>query len=349
MPLVRSHVALVALLAALVSTPLAAQMPGLQARPYPLGKPLPSSLVNVLEYRPPLQLQPRTVELRSLFTQPTVVTFLIPGHSFAEQQALALVRESAGWKRLRLVIVARALSLEEAEKIATWVRSNAVAAPVILDGTLEIAIGLGALRLPSYAIVDAGAVPKVRGIGSRDANVAVDKNFNTLLAEIEAGAEVPMVDGELKLDTRTLVGTKPAKITLQPAPYSPLQEPRDLGGAAVQKPTLVVFWMATCPHCQREMPRINTWMSKHKGEVDLVTITRTDNAEIRNRTVEYLKSHGLEHFPVYAGDPAVYREYRVEGIPTWAMLAPGGKLVAAAVGEDPQLMKKLDEALAAAR
>lgn len=331
----------------LAAAPLSAQ--SLQAPAFALNQPLPNTIVQVIEYKPPFSMTPRKTTLpKALGSLPAVLVYVIPGHAAAEAAALEAIKASKSWKKTKLAIVMRGMTDAEISAGSKWVEANQIGAPVIIDTSMEVALGLQALQVPSFAVVDSDGKLKLRKFDALSKRAHSGESLSELVAAADAGKPFPVSDGMMREDTRTMVGKKVEKVTLEPAPYSQAKSPVDVGPNVRQRPTLIVFWMATCPHCQREMPRIHKWWTKNKSAVELVTVTRSDSDQIRTYTTGYLTKQGITDMPVYAATPDVYTNFKVEGIPTWAMLHPNGSIVAAHVGEDSKIEQSLDTALALA-
>jgi thiol-disulfide isomerase/thioredoxin len=314
-----------------------------------MDRPLPTRSADVVEYRPPARLEPHRRDLTTVFTRPTVVVYVIPGNSFAENAAIDAIQWARTAGNIGVVIAVRAMNQQELQAALDWIARREVAVPVIIDSGLDFALGLKALRVPSFAVIDKGAVLKIRGLRALDAMTVGGVVLKDALRAAAAGKELPTSDGERVDNTTSLIGLQTPSADLAPAAVGSAKSRLSLVGASIKRPTLVVFWMATCPHCQKEMPKIAAWWRKNKAAVDLVTITRTDSDQIRQRTSEFLTSQQLLDLPVYSSDPQIYAHFKVDGIPTWLMIAPGGTIVAANIGEDESLYAHLDGALRKAR
>ena len=336
------------LAAATLTIPAAgnAQLPGV--RPFDLNKRLANVVVEVAQYQPPFKLSPKKQLLTKLFNKPTVLVYWIPGQGASEKAAVELGQRASGWNNVQAVLIMRGLNQQEVQRGLDWVQQQQITVPVVIDRNMELALGLQAVRVPSYAVVDAGAVLKIRKISDPEKRTAAGPTLNEIIAAAESGKAVPIADGEMREDTRMLIGNTAPDVKVTAAPYSKTAHPETHTGGA-GKPRLVVFWLATCPHCQREMPRIHAWWSSHKDDIELITITRTDSEGIRSHTIKYLSSKGITDIPVYSASPDAYRQWKVEGIPTWAVVGADGKVIDARVGEDPQLSQHLNRALAKAR
>ncbi|RMF18603.1 MAG: hypothetical protein D6761_02215 [Candidatus Dadabacteria bacterium] len=346
MPFLRLLLLLVASASILLPFNAEAQLPGVQ--PFALNQRLANIIVEVAQYQPPFKLAPKKQLLTKLFNKPTVVVYWIPGQKPSEKAALELSKRATGWKNIDALLIMRGLNQQEVSRGLDWVQQQQITIPVVIDRSMELALGLQAVRVPSYAVVDAGGVLKIRKVSDPKKRTAAGPTLDDILSAAEQGKPVPVADGEMREDTRMLIGETAPDVKVSAAPFSKTAKPETRTGGA-GKPRLVVFWLATCPHCQREMPRIHAWWQAHKDDIELITVTRTDSEGIRAHTIKYLSSKGIADIPVYSASADAYRQWKVEGIPTWAVVGSNGKVIEARVGEDPQLPHHLNQALAKAR
>lgn len=115
----------------------------------------------------------------------------------------------------------------------------------------------------------------------------------------------------------------------------------DFSGKAVGikadgRPKVVLFIAHWCPHCQAEVPLIQTWVSAGgvPQGVDLVSVaTGIDPTRPNYPPEAWLQREGWT-VPVIA-DPtnSVAGAYGLPAYPYWVFIGPDGKVVARAVGE----------------
>lgn len=178
------------------------------------------------------------------------------------------------------MIVVRALSPAELQKATEWIIANEISAPVVVDRTMELALGLGATMVPSFAATDAQGRFQVRKVRGLDRMLENGVKMADAIKALDGGAALPLSDGERPEDIRSMVGSAAPSVVAEPA-AGLMRAAVDLGKPA-GKPRLVVFWLATCPHCQKEMPRIMEWWRTRKDQVELVAITRNDSPRFAN-------------------------------------------------------------------
>lgn len=91
----------------------------------------------------------------------------------------------------------------------------------------------------------------------------------------------------------------------------------DLGGGVT---TLVVFWETWCPHCRREVPKLQQLWESKRGEglqvLGLSQLTRSANDETMR---SFIAEHKLK-FPLAKEDGSVAGYFEVDGIPSAAVI-----------------------------
>lgn len=90
------------------------------------------------------------------------------------------------------------------------------------------------------------------------------------------------------------------------------------------KATLVVFWETWCPHCQREVPKLEETYGKYKGQgLNVVAVTKVTRQSTDEKVNEFIKEHKLS-FPVAKEkDGSLSERFAVQGIPAAAVVKDG--------------------------
>jgi cytochrome c biogenesis protein CcmG, thiol:disulfide interchange protein DsbE len=106
--------------------------------------------------------------------------------------------------------------------------------------------------------------------------------------------------------------------------------------AADGRPKAIMFFAHWCPHCQAEVPLIQTWVSAGgvPQGVDLVSVaTGIDPARPNYPPDAWLQREGWT-VPVLV-DPAntIAEAYRLTAYPFWVFVGPDGKVAGRAAGE----------------
>jgi len=92
------------------------------------------------------------------------------------------------------------------------------------------------------------------------------------------------------------------------------------------KATLVVFWEVWCPHCRREVPRIEEVHAKFGGQgLTVIGLTQVNNDRTDDEVAEFLKESKVT-YPTAKVGPGPSEAFMVNGIPA-AAIVKGGKIV----------------------
>lgn len=90
------------------------------------------------------------------------------------------------------------------------------------------------------------------------------------------------------------------------------------------KATLLVFWEQWCPHCKREMPKMEPLAEKWKGKgLQVVGLTKVTKSSTDESVESFLKENSIT-FPVLKEkDGSMSDAYAVTGIPAAAIVRDG--------------------------
>jgi peroxiredoxin len=238
-----------------------------------------------------------------------------------------LAKSQAGGKVLYLS-AARAMDDNEIDWITDSLRENNLSIPVLLDQQLSMGQMIKAQFLPAFYGVSASGQENVAGFGSLLDLTADGKTLEMVLAQ--AQKDLPLI--------------RPAPIK-EPAvnDFAPDFTLPDLKGTPVRlssfrggKNVLLIFWSAYCPHCQKELPRIQAYLKARRFPYTAISVTRVVGVEDRAVTEGFVRDEGIE-FPVLVDGGQVLAKYQVKGIPEWMILDPQGKIITIQTGEKPGL------------
>lgn len=89
------------------------------------------------------------------------------------------------------------------------------------------------------------------------------------------------------------------------------------------KATLLVFWEVWCPHCQREVPKMQGLYDEMKDQgLQLVGITRITKSSTEEKVIGFIEEHKVG-YPMAKEDGSVAQYFNVSGIPAAAVLKDG--------------------------
>jgi thiol-disulfide isomerase/thioredoxin len=92
------------------------------------------------------------------------------------------------------------------------------------------------------------------------------------------------------------------------------------------KATVLVFWEVWCPHCKREVPKLEATYKKFQGQgLQLVGLTKQSRDISDGDVMEFLKSQSVS-YPVAKEKGDLSQFYAVQGVPA-AAVVKGGEVV----------------------
>ena len=87
--------------------------------------------------------------------------------------------------------------------------------------------------------------------------------------------------------------------------------------------TIALFWETWCPHCRKEMPKMNTLYAAHKeAGLKVVGFTKLSRTTTREEAVAFLEEHQIQ-FPIAQEDGELSASVSVRGIPAAAIFHDG--------------------------
>jgi len=95
---------------------------------------------------------------------------------------------------------------------------------------------------------------------------------------------------------------------------------------ASNKATLVVFWEEWCPHCRREVPKMQELYTSYKDKgLQLVGLTKCSKSATEDKVQQFLTDQKVA-YPVAKEDGQASEYFGVQGIPA-AVVVKNGKVV----------------------
>lgn len=85
---------------------------------------------------------------------------------------------------------------------------------------------------------------------------------------------------------------------------------------------LVVFWEIWCPHCRREVPKLEEMSKTYAGKMDIVGLTRLTRDKTPEEVATFLEESKVT-YPVAKENGKVAEAFAVSGIPAAALVKDG--------------------------
>jgi len=188
---------------------------------------------------------------------------------------------------------------------------------------------------PAAAARGGSAAPAADGVDQAKEDAA-NKMFEEVAALVkdnkmsEAKAKVEQMEKEYS-DTRAW---RRARKTAQELAVIGKDAPASLGidkwfqgegevSISADKPTLIVFWEEWCPHCRREVPKMQATYEKFKPKgLQLVGLTKITRKSTEDTVTSFISDQNVS-YPLAKEDGSVSQHFNVSGIPAAAVVKDG--------------------------
>jgi thiol-disulfide isomerase/thioredoxin len=87
--------------------------------------------------------------------------------------------------------------------------------------------------------------------------------------------------------------------------------------------TLVVFWETWCPHCQREVPKLQALYDSLRGDgLQVVGLTKINKSSTEEKVSDFIKAQNV-NYPIAKENGSASTHFGVSGIPAAAVVKDG--------------------------
>jgi len=87
--------------------------------------------------------------------------------------------------------------------------------------------------------------------------------------------------------------------------------------------TLVVFWETWCPHCRREVPKLQQVYENYKGKgLQVVGVTKMNRGSTEEDVTEFISQNKVS-YPMAKEDGSLSKHFAVGGVPAAAVVKNG--------------------------
>ena len=87
--------------------------------------------------------------------------------------------------------------------------------------------------------------------------------------------------------------------------------------------TLIVFFEQWCPHCKREVPRLQSTHERYQGRMSVVGVTKVNRSATDDKVRDFIGEKGLTFAVGKEADGELSRHYAVTGVPAAAFVRDG--------------------------
>jgi thiol-disulfide isomerase/thioredoxin len=310
--------------------------------PAPFERPFPGGVFANLNKQAG---GPESIDLGSVIgKRPVVLFYWIAGNPRADKmfQELEAVAKDVGGERLTLFGVAMLQPGRGADVIDAKLRELKIASPVLDDEGFVLGQRLRIKSVPNITILDAGGNLRMTNAAALTQDLEYKMTVETAIRRVaEKGS----------LSTYGYLPTYYPAVELKGQDSPDFEAPllsdgtmrSWLGMLSKDKPNALIFWSIDCPHCRKELPRINEWLQAHPGEVNVVSVARAANDAIKTRTKEFC---GLNEFvfPTFVDSAGeIAQLFLITSTPTTMIVGPDGTVDAVLISTMQDFGKAIEK------
>lgn len=184
-------------------------------------------------------------------------------------------------------------------------------------------------KLPQFFLVDKSGRLRTSGISTAAAPIR-NLSFMDFIDIVKEGKPFPLMELVPNPNPKKYPGVA---LVGRPAPELPPM--KDLRGKLHStekyrgaKNLMVVFWSTRCPHCKREMPRLQSFYISYAREfgVELLAYTYVPNEKSAEETRKYVKENQITFPVIPVGEAKLLDDFKVKGVPCVFIVSREGKV-----------------------
>ncbi|HOX28060.1 MAG TPA: TlpA family protein disulfide reductase [bacterium] len=267
--------------------------------------------------------------------KPAMIAFFFPGGKEDAKQlraAQALVNKH---KNYEFIAVTRGKDADEKKSAADFLDKTKVKAVLAFDQKSDVTIELGVLSLPSFVIVDQDGILRTLPLSTvteKPRKLSVDQMME-LAARLETIPFVDLVENNTEAkESLRLVGRNAPELSL------PTYDNRNYKLSwPKNRNTILIFWSIGCPHCLKELPKMQSFSNNYRGDYgfDVVTVTRAGDSKGRSSLRDIVRENVFT-FPILLDEKGdATKKYGVKFVPSVFIIDKKGKIVDFLSGENP--------------
>jgi thiol-disulfide isomerase/thioredoxin/uncharacterized membrane protein len=296
-----------------------------------------SPLKEITGHRGGVEVRPFDLQSRLGKGRPVALLFWAPGFATSEKALVDLSRfliEQAPQNEVFAIAGKREDQRPEVlwEKVCMLDRPPNL--PLLMDDTFEFSKQLNVTDVPNLALIDGSGslvISKIKGLEQIVALAPERSNAEQIIRRVARGSSPePIRQVPPYYPATELIGRCAPAFTLPD-----VMSHRDVtftGRSANGRPTFLVFWSATCKHCQKEIPQLIEYLRARPDAIDVVSVSfikpdRPDGFSHRKVTEAYVRTNGIS-WPVL-DDSSGYADdlYGVVSTPTTFLLSASGQIL----------------------
>jgi thiol-disulfide isomerase/thioredoxin/uncharacterized membrane protein len=206
--------------------------------------------------------------------------------------------------------------------------------PLLIDDKFAVSTALNTTDVPNLALFDTRGRLVVAKIKALDQKLIVPEGNLTaeqVIRKVASGAEVAEIKQMFPYYPATeLYGRCAPEFAAKK--FDTQEVFKFAGRPSGDKPMLLMFWSSTCKHCQVEVPLLVSWVKRHPGQVEVLSVTHIKQDQPgkmshREITKRYIKDKQIPWTVLEDPDDAIGEVYHSISTPTTYFLTPKGAVV----------------------
>lgn len=274
--------------------------------------------------------------------KPIVLCMWSVGHHRSEQvfQELQGLTQEIGPQRIALYGILPEGSNKDRDAVRERLQGMKIVVPVLLDSSYRLTYGLGVLRPPFIAVLDKDGKLRLGGGASLRQTLEYKMTLEDGIRRVGATGALGTY-GMLRdyYPAVEMVGKKVPDFETpgldgKPRKWSSILDAR--------RPTVLVFWAVTCPHCRNMLPHLNDWLKANPQDVNVVTVAAAPNDTLRTKTQEFSAQQGFV-FPILVDSEMKLNDlFLIVSTPTMVIVRPDGVVDSVMTLVDQDFAKTLE-------
>lgn len=291
--------------------------------PAPFERPFPGGVFANLNQQAG---GPESIDLGKVIgTKPVVLLYWIAGNPRADKlfKELEAVATELGSERLALYGVVMQQPGRGADVIGAKLRELQITTPVLDDEGFVVGQRLRIQSVPNITILDAGGNLRMTNAAALTQELEYKMTVETAIRRVAEKGSVSTY-GYLP----TYYPAKEMAGQQSPDFEAPLLSDGTMqswhGMLSKEKVNALIFWSIDCPHCRKELPRINEWLKAHPGEVNVVSVARAANDAIKIKTREFCDLNEFVFPTLVDGTGEIAQLFMVTSTPSTMIVGADG-------------------------
>ena len=321
--------------------------PTVQAASRQNGFRLPAVKVPSFQVNPPRRFRTTIVDMSSILgKKPVLLMYFAAGDSKSETELKALNALARVYKSFEIYGVTRARTKRMMQLSYKRLEKLGISLPVLVDEKGLLKYYTMTRQTPAYTVIDAKGMVKLVGAASLTERVAENTSLMAFLQKIAAKKKTTFIRAMgYSPNCYNMVGKK--------APVFKASNALTPGAVSLtatlkkdKRPTILVFWSVTCPHCQAVLPVLNSYYKKNKTRFKVLTLASVTTPSLKQKMRSFAAKHSFSLSVLDDLRGKISNSYYVMMVPTFYLVDSKGMIRATWMGSKKTLASDIESKLA---